>query len=295
MALLLKTEPMFVADRTSLSLPEGTASLLADLVQDYLGLYFDPAHQEAMLDKLAPLARAADCRSFLDYYYLLKYEGEKKDEWQKVMDALSVQETYFWREMDQIRALVDVLVPNWFARTQRPLRIWSAACATGEEPFTIAMVLAEAGWFNRAPIELIGSDACVSALSKARQGIYRERSFRNLPAALRAKYFQAVPHGWCIAPELLVRVKFQRANLVASSEIASLASAPIIFCRNVFIYFNEQSIRRVATCFAESMPPKGHLFIGACESLLRITPQFALEEVGGAFVYVNNHSKASGR
>jgi chemotaxis protein methyltransferase CheR len=278
---------MFVADRTSLVLPEGAAGLLADLVQDYLGLYFDGAHQNTMLDKLAPLACAADCRSFLDYYYLLKYEGEKTNEWQNVMDVLSVQETYFWREMDQIRALVNTLVPRWFARTQEPLRIWSAACATGEEPFTMALALAEAGWFNRAPIEIVGSDACISALSKARQGIFRERSFRNLPGFLRDKYFQPVPQGWCIAPELLVRVKFQRANLVASSEIASLASASVIFCRNVFIYFNEQSIRRTALCFARAMPVGGHLFIGACESLLRISPEFALEEVGGAFVYVN--------
>ncbi len=279
---------MFVEDRAALSLPKGTAPLLADVIQDYLGLFFDASHQETMLEKLAPLVRAAGCSSFLDYYYLLKYEGQKRDEWQRVMDVLSVQETYFWREMDQIHSLVQVLVPDWFKKDRGPLRIWSAACATGEEPFTLAMALAEAGWLGRVPIELVGSDASVSALGKARQGIYRERSFRNLPESLRLKYFQPVPHGWCIAPELLVRVKFQRANLVASDEISALASAPIIFCRNVFIYFNEQSIRRTTDCFAHSMPAGGHLFIGACESLLRINPKFALTEVGGAFVYLNN-------
>jgi chemotaxis protein methyltransferase CheR len=278
---------MIVEDRTALSLPTGAASLLAELIQDQLGLHFDTTHLDIMLDKLAPLALAQGCHSFLDYYYLLKYEGQKIDEWQRVMDALSVQETYFWRELDQIQALVKVLVPDWFARTRQPLKIWSAACATGEEPFTIAMALAEAGWLQRGAIEIVGSDACVSGLDKARRGIFRERSFRNLPADLRAKYFQPVPHGWCIAPELLVRVRFQRANLVHRDEITPLARAPIIFCRNVFIYFSDQSIRQTVRCFAECMPADGHLFVGASESLLRLTKDFSLEEIGGAFVYRN--------
>ncbi len=283
---------MYLEDRTSLGLPEGTVALLAELIQDYLGLYFDSHHTSTMLDKLAPLARAQGCASFLDYYFLLKYEGETKEEWQRVMDALSVQETYFWREMDQVEMLVKVLVPNWFAQSKAPLRIWSAACATGEEPFTIAIALAEAGWLGRVPIEIIGSDACVSALDKARRGVFRERAFRNLPPSLRGKYFQPVPRGWCIAPELLVRVRFQRANLVVSQEIEALARAPIIFCRNVFIYFSEHSIRRTVDCMARCMPPGGHLFIGACESLLRITKDFSLEEIGGVFVYLNRAKTA---
>jgi chemotaxis protein methyltransferase CheR len=283
---------MFVEARTSLLAPAGTPRLLADLIQDYLGLYYDSGHTEIMLDKLAPLALAHGCRSFLDYYYLLKYEGEKKEEWQRVMDVLSVQETYFWREMDQVHALVQELVPQWFARSAQRLRIWSAACATGEEPFTIAMALAEAGWLGRAPIEIIGSDACISALEKARRGTFQERSFRNLPPPLRAKYFQRAPQGWCIAPELLVRVRFQRANLVAGPEIAPLARAPVVFCRNVFIYFSEHSIRRTVQCFAQCMPAEGCLFLGASESLLRVTRDFALEEVGGAFVYKNRAAKS---
>ncbi|HYG34107.1 MAG TPA: protein-glutamate O-methyltransferase CheR [Clostridia bacterium] len=278
---------MLVEERTPLSLSAGTAALLAEVIQENTGLFFDTEHVQVMLDKLEPLARAQGCRSFLDYYYLLKYEGEKTGEWQRVMDALSVQETYFWREMDQINELVKSLVPQWFEKTRQPLRIWSAACATGEEPFTIAMALAEAGWFARGPIEIIGSDACVTGLEKARRGIFRERAFRNLPPELRAKYFQSVPQGWCIAPELLVRVRFQRANLVMPSEIAGLARAPIIFCRNVFIYFSEHSIRRTVRCFAENMPVGGHLFVGVSESLLRITQDFDLDEVGEAFVYRN--------
>ncbi|HKQ37535.1 MAG TPA: protein-glutamate O-methyltransferase CheR, partial [Verrucomicrobiae bacterium] len=277
--------PIASHQRPFLPAPEGTARLLRDIVHDHTGIFFETARISALLDKLEPLARERNCRSFLDYYYLLKLEGEVTGEWQRVMEALSVQETYFWREMDQVRTLVDVLAPQWFAKRRDPLRIWSAACATGDEPFTIAMALEEAGWFDRAPIEIMGSDASVNALEKARRGVYRERAFRALSPHLRDKYFQPVPHGWSISPRLLVRVRFQRANLVVPAEIAHLATAPIIFCRNVFIYFSHDAIRRTVGVLAEHMPADGHLFVGASESLLRITKQFDLHEIGGSFVY----------
>jgi chemotaxis protein methyltransferase CheR len=272
--------------------PLTTVLLLRDLVHDHTGMFFDNDRTPALLDKLEPLAIDAKCRSFLDYYYHLKLEGEVTGEWQRVVEALSVQETYFWREMDQVRVLVDQLVPAWFARHNQPLRIWSAACATGDEPFTIAMALEEAGWFQRAPIEIWASDASVSALEKARRGVYRERAFRCLPAELREKYFQAVPHGWSIAPRLLVRVRFQRANLVVPSEIAELVTAPMIFCRNVFIYFSREAIRRTIKSFAARMPANGYLFVGTTESLLKLTNEFDLQEIGPAFVYAKTPQAA---
>jgi chemotaxis protein methyltransferase CheR len=279
--------------RRSLAAPEGALVLLRDLVHEQTGTYFDVSRFDALKEKLEPLARERRCQSFLDYYYLLKFDGESKGEWQRVMEALSVQETYFWREMDQIRALVDVLVPAWFERSNRPLRIWSAACATGEEPFSIAMALEEAGWFRRAPIEIVGSDASVIALEKARRGIFRERSMRALPETLREKYFQSVPQGWCIAPEILVRVRFQRANLVAANEIAMLARVPFIFCRNVFIYFSPTTIARTVQHFAEGMPDGGYLFVGVSESLRQLTKEFELQEINKAFVYAKRPSSAA--
>lgn len=283
---MLSSSPALVQNRPFLAAPAGTALLLRDIVHDHTGLFFETDRTATLLEKLEPMAKERGCRSFLDYYYLLKLEGEVTGEWQRVMEALSVQETYFWREMDQIRALVDVVVPAWFEKRHDPLRIWSAACATGDEPFTIAMALEEAGWFARAPIEIVASDASVTALDKAKRGVYRDRAFRALPQHLRDKYFQPVPHGWSISPRLLVRVRFQRANLVVPSEISDLATAPVIFCRNVFIYFSHDAIRRTVARFAEQMPAHGHLFVGASESLLKLTKDFDLQEVGGAFVYV---------
>lgn len=201
------------------------------------------------------------------------------------MDAFSVQETYFWRELAQIQTLVNRVVPAWFREQMTPLRIWSAACATGEEPYSIAIALREAGLGDR-PITIQASDASEAALAKARAGIYRERSFRALPAHLRARYFEAVPEGSRIRRELLPAISFQRANLVSKTDIASLASAPIIFCRNVFIYFSHEAIRSTVKIFDDAMPNQGHLFVGASESLLKLTDDFELREIEDAFVYI---------
>src|ERR1044071_247743 len=133
--------------------------LLRDLIHERTGLFYDNGKSDLLIDKLAPLVIERGFSSFLDYYYLLKYDAEADEEWKRVADALSVQETFFWREVDQVRAVVEHLVPEYFSATRpQPLRIWSAACATGEEPLSIAMALAEAGWFERAPIEIYATD-----------------------------------------------------------------------------------------------------------------------------------------
>jgi chemotaxis protein methyltransferase CheR len=273
----------------SISIPPGVAVLLRDLLHERTGIFFEPSRFDTMLDKLRGRVEAREFASFLDYYYLLKYEAGAEEEWLHVMDAFSVQETYFWREAAQIRALVEVVVPAWFRENPaKPLRIWSAACATGEEPYSLAMALIEAG-FGRHPISIVGSDASRSAIEHAREAVYRERSFRALSPELRAKYFVPAERGESrLLTERLLPVMFRRANVVSAADAAELASAPVIFCRNVFIYFSPESTRRAAQQFARAMPPGGHFFIGASETLLKLTPAFDLHEIGDAFVYVRN-------
>jgi chemotaxis protein methyltransferase CheR len=267
-----------------LSVPEGLPALLRDLVHENTGTFFDPPRFNIMIEKLSPLARERNCRSLMDYYFILKY-GAEDSEWRRVMDVLSVQETYFWREMDQIRALVNVFVPGWFGAGARRLRIWSAACATGEEPYSLVMALLEAG-HGALPIEVVGTDASLSALKKAEAGVYRERSFRTLPLGLREKYFKKEGELWRLDPAIVRRVKFECRNLVVKQDIQPFATAPAILCRNVFIYFSQETIRRTVSWFAGGMPEKGYLMVGASESLLKLTTDFSLEEINGAFVYV---------
>lgn len=270
----------------TISVPAGVPTLLRDLLHERAGIYFEPDRFDTLLDKLRPRVLARGLRSYLDYFYLLKYEDGGRAEWLRVMDAFSVQETYFWRELPQIAALVEHVVPQWFKQHRLPLRIWSSACATGEEPYSLAIALREAGWADH-PITIHASDASEAALERARAGVYRERSFRALPLALREKYFdRPQPEGTRLRRDLLLPITFQRANLVVPEEIAGLASAPVIFCRNVFIYFSPEAIRRTVASFAEVMPNGGHLFVGASESLLKLTDEFEMHELGDAFVYV---------
>jgi chemotaxis protein methyltransferase CheR len=268
----------------SLGLSGSVTQVLRDLIHQRLGLFYDTSQFDQMADRLAPLVVARGMGSFMDYYYFLKY-SEERDEWTKVMDALAVHETYFWREIDQLRAVVDVVVPD-LARSASSLKIWSVPCSTGEEPLTLAMLLSEAGWFNRLPIEIRASDASPEAIAAARAGQYGQRSFRSLPAGMREKYFVSRDNTWSVMPELHRRVSYDVVNLVAEDEVQRHASAPIIVCRNVFIYFSEESIRRVLGVFERAMPAPGYLCVGASESLLRRTVAFELQDVGGAFMYV---------
>lgn len=269
-----------------IDLPVGVFVILRDLVRDRIGVSFEDSARDLLAMKLSDRVVAKGLRSFIDYYYVLKYGPDAEDEWDRLTDALSVQETYFWREIDQIRALIEVLVPSHVAAGRGPVRIWSAACATGEEPLTVAMALAEAGWFDRADIEILASDTSPAALQKAELGVYRERSFRVLPQALRERYFVRVDEGWRVKPALRSRVRYARANLLDPADIRLLASAPYIFCRNVFIYFSTSTVTRVVRLLAERIPRPGYLFVGVSESLVRANTPFELEEIGGAFVYV---------
>lgn len=265
-------------------LPEPLPRLLRDLVHERTGLFFSDDRIPTMMEKLEARAVENGCASYLDYYYLLKYGDPGSSEWLRVMDVFSVQETFFWREFDQVRALVNHLVPEFFQKETRPLRIWSAACASGEEPYSIAMALMEAGWANH-PIEILGSDASEAALARAAIAVFRERSFRALPANLRAKYFTPQKEGEQLRRDVVSRVTFRRLNLAWARDYEGMPQFDVIFCRNVFIYFSQQAIRRVATALAERMPFNGHLFIGASESLVKVSSAFELEEFHGSFVY----------
>lgn len=265
--------------------PAGVPLLLGSIIHERTGIYFEEDRLDVLMEKLQPLVEERQCHSFLDYYYLLKYEENGTEDWQRVADALAVPETYFWREVAQIKTAVNVLVPQWFQRTSLPLRIWCAASSTGEEPYSVAIALAEGGWTNQ-PIEIRATDASNTALVKAKAAQYREHSFRALPPALREKYFTRNAAGWKLHPEISERVIFSRANLLAPEEISDFARSPIVFCRNVFIYFSSHAIRQTLATFAARMPRGGHLFVGASESLLKLTVDFELREIADAFAYV---------
>jgi chemotaxis protein methyltransferase CheR len=277
-------------DATGVRIPERTLPLLRDLINAHTGMFYDDERMTQLRDRLSPLALERGFDSLLDYYYLLKYDGTAADEWRRVVDALSVQETYFWREVDQVQALTSRILPSLVEAGRRSVRIWSVPCATGEEPLSIAMALEEDGWFDRLAIEIHASDASDAALRKAETGRYGLRAFRQLPPLLREKYFDPVAtNTWAVKPALKARVAlWNRVNVVQPQEVAPFAAVDVIFCRNLFIYFHETTVRRVAEQFADCMRTPGFLCVGAAESLLRVTTRFELQDIGGAYVYVRS-------
>ncbi len=265
--------------------------ILRDLIHEKTGLFYDNSKRNILADKLSPRVMERGFGSFLDYYYLLKYDQSAQEEWQHLFDVLSVPETYFWREFDQIQVLIEVLLPLYtkqfysLAYPCQPLRIWSAACSTGEEPLSIAIALNEAGWFERIPIEINASDASLRAINKAKTGLYRNYSFRSLPESLKDKYFSQTGNEWRICTNIHRRINWSVANLSVPSDIQYLAQSHFVFCRNVFIYFSEESILKTVNFFYEKMFTPGYLFVSASESLLKLKTKFELEEVQRAFVY----------
>lgn len=264
-------------------------ALLRDLIVQRTGVFFSDAKRDLLEDRVGELVATRGLPSLLDYYYLLKYDPDSEEVWRELMDRLAVPETYFWRQPEQFTTLAETILPRYLAAPPgRPLRIWSAACCSGEEPLSIAMALHEGGWFDRLPIEIVGSDASAALVDRARTGLFGERSLRSLSPERRERFFRREGSRWRIDPALHARVLWGTANLLDEAEAGPLAGADVIFCRNVFIYFSDAAIRQAVGMFSERMPLPGYLFIGASESLMRLNTDFVMDEIGSAFVYVLN-------
>ncbi|MDJ1168105.1 protein-glutamate O-methyltransferase CheR [Roseofilum sp. BLCC_M154] len=284
-------------------MPDSTFVILRNLIHERTGIYYDQCKQDLLADKLSPRLLEQGLHSFLDYYYLLKYDTSARQEWQELVNTITVPETFFWREFDQIEVLLQRLIDRYLEQQKKtglsysygyPLKIWSAACSTGEEPLTIAMALEEAGWFNRLPIEIYATDISSRAIAKAKKGLYREHSFRALSPTLKQKYFVSEEQQWRIDPDLHSRIRWKTANLLNPDELVLFSNIPFIFCRNVFIYFSPESIQKTVMMFFEKMPENGYLFLGSSESILKLNTPFKICEINKSFIYVKNQKQENG-
>jgi len=270
----------------SLALPDSAFRILRELIREHTGIYFEDTKRDVLADKLSNRVLERGFNSFLDYYYLLKYDPDARDEWNVVLDLITVNETYFWREYDHLDALIFHIVPEYQKNNNgKPLQIWCAATSTGEEPLSILMALDLHGWLEKLSVTIIASDASPDALNKAREGVYRDRSFRNLPTAIRDRYFTREENQWRINRQIHSMVNWRQINLTNEQEVNAIASPHVIFCRNVFIYFREDTIRNVVERFYNQLTAPGYLFVGVSESLFKISRQFALTEIGKTFLY----------
>jgi chemotaxis protein methyltransferase CheR len=212
------------------------------------------------------------------------------NEWREVMAVLAKPKSGFWRHTDAVRALVDVALPQLLSVSPKePLRIWSTSCSTGEEPLSIAMALNEAGWFERAPIEIYASDASYVVIERAIQGLYSEPRIQQLDVRLRDKYFTREGLGWRVVPELQKLIEWKVANLMSQNEVGDLAQSHVIFCRNVFIYFTEHAICKTLRLFARFMPAGAYLFSDSGEfftGLVSSTDLFEPLSISGSCTWI---------
>ncbi len=262
-------------------------TLLAELVSRRLGLEVEGPRLEMLQMKLRPRLRQHGCHDWLDYYFLLRYHPHAETEWQAVAEALSVLESYFWREYDQIAYCVERLVPRWLERMPgRAVRIWHAGCAAGEEPYTLAIALHRAGMLDPRRVHILGTDVHRGALERARRGIYRPHALRAIPPEVRERYFRRVDeHRWALDETIRRSVRFFHLNLLDDDTMHAMRGFDAIFCRNVFIYFHAAAIRQVAGHFHRALHADGALFLGAAESLVHLSQLWVLVEEEGVFYY----------
>lgn len=266
----------------ALPLSQQVFTILAALIEEHTGLHYRLDERELLADKLSPRARERGFETLLDYYYFLRYDPAAQSEIQALVDSLVVNETYFFREPAALKLIVERMVPELIARGERP-RIWCAACATGEEPLTLAMLLDGAGLLDR--VGIVASDISQRALAHARAGLYYRRSLRSLPAGVSGRWLIEQADAMRVAPHIAGAIDWRRVNLKDFASLPALGQFHLILCRNVLIYFSDDTITGVIGALLERMHTGGRLFVGASESLLRFNSALHCEEQAGAFFY----------
>ena len=215
-----------------------------------------------------------------------------KDEMDALVAELTIGETYFFRHKEQFTALRERILPDVIARNAdtRRIRIWSAGCATGPEPYSLAILLRREFWMSIAGwhVSIIGTDINQKFLSRAREGRYEDWAFRATPDDIRAECFDKVGKHWLIKPEYKAWVSFQYHNLITNrfpSLIDNIAGFDIIVCRNVVIYFSRETVARLVPCFHETLVDGGWLVMGHAEPNLELFRSFRTVNVPGAVLY----------
>jgi chemotaxis protein methyltransferase CheR len=279
----------------AIQLSDAEMRLLQTLVYQECGMYFDARRTHFLQDRLQRRLRECRLDSFYSYYRLL-ISNEGKNELSRLLEDLTVNETSFFRNKAQLdlfhRYILDELIRKKEATADRQIRIWSAGCSTGQEPYTIAMLLADALGYHqlRTPaaaepiwpkplipppwkVEIPASDINYSVLRAGQEGVYSDIQMGSVDYSYRLRYFDKVGDRYAIKKSIKELVHFDFHNL--KTEFLP-QSNDVIFCRNVMMYFDEPEQRRLIDKFYRCLAPGGYLLVGHAESLLGMTDKFAM-------------------
>jgi len=251
---------------------------VAQYIHAISAIQLEPAKAYLIESRLGPIVAELGCKSYTDlivHAHADRAGGLRR----RIIDAITTNETLFFRDNAPFELLRHKILPEIFDRRARsgsrlPIRIWSAACSTGQELYTIAMVLKELlGDASRYDVRLLGTDISDQAVAKASRGIYSQLEVsRGLEDKLLAKYFSRVADGWKVRDDLRGVASFKTLNLM--QDFSGLGRFDVVFCRNVSIYFAEQDRKSLFQRIEWAMEPDGYLLVGAMESIGTIAPQF---------------------
>jgi chemotaxis protein methyltransferase CheR len=249
------------------------------------GIFLDASQQRMLEYGLA--SRTAATGLPLERYEQLVLAGADRDEIRRLAELLLNHETFFFRNQPHVRALRQVLLPEIHRRKPpgEPIRIWSAGCSTGEEPYSIALAALETLAYTGRRAEVYGTDLSEIALEKARAGVYRGRTLNNVAPAQLMRFFEPAGDSYRVGAALRAAVRFERLNLLDPFPDL-VRGSDVIFCQNVTIYFQAEARRALIERFYETLPPHGLLLLGFSETLWNVFDGFQAREVDGAYVYV---------
>lgn len=270
-------------------LPDDVFRLLRDFIHGYCGIFFDDGSKFLLERRLSRRLEQRQVKTFEEYYHFLRYDRKREEELAVLVDNLTTNETYFFRESPQLHAFTEEILPE-LRRTlaaRKTLRIWSAGCSTGEEPYTIAILLLESGdWWRDWQVEIIGSDINQRVLHTARKGMYKKSAHRATSQEMLAKYFIEEDKGnYRIIDKVRELVSFSYLNLLDPYKTSLISNMDLIFCRNVIIYFDKEAKKKVIGSFYDKLREGGYLLLGHSESLINISNAFLLRTLKNDMVY----------
>lgn len=247
---------------------------ISKLVKERSGLVLTPEKTYLVESRLGPIARREGIATLDDLVSNLRLSGNQKLI-EAVVDAMTTNETFFFRDKTPFEILENVIIPDLVAKKRgAPIKIWCAAASTGQEPYSIAMVLDQLGHkLAGSRVEILGTDISERCLEKAKAGIYTQFEVqRGLPVTQLMKYFRKEGDAWKIADSLKANIRFRHMNLL--DDFRTLGRFDIIFCRNVLIYFDTPTKKRVLDRMSQQMEAPGYLLMGAAETVLGVTDAF---------------------
>ncbi|MBS4095305.1 MAG: protein-glutamate O-methyltransferase CheR, partial [Sulfuricella sp.] len=262
-----------------------------ELIKQRCGLILEGNNADKLATVLAQRSAVLGCADPADYYTRLYGDHT---EFQELVNLLTINETYFFREPEQLELLTGTLAPRLLAQRDHalPLRILSAGCSSGEEPYSILMALREKYPESADTLFAVaGGDIDTQVLAKARGGCYGEFSFRGVASDIKARYFDREPYAYRIKEDLRRRVEFHQLNLLVDSYPATLGNFDVIFFRNVSIYFDTPTRRLIQRNLATLLKDDGYLVIGTAETLANDLGELALVEENGLFYFVKPAAK----